>query len=150
MLGEAFKLIRRQTLARSRDTEQLRTDVLEMRAKMRKELLKKEAGRVDLKQAEGGLTDIEFLTQYLVLRHCAAHPALIEFSDNWRQTDALVEAGVLQAEDAEVLIDAYRRYRTWMHARNLQKQDALCDEGQFVEERAAVQRLWASKLQDTI
>lgn len=150
MLGEAFKLIRRQTLARSRDTEQLRTDVLEMRAKMRKELLKKEAGRVDLKQAEGGLTDIEFLTQYLVLRHCAAHPALIEFSDNWRQTDALVEAGVLQAEDAEVLIDAYRSYRTWMHARNLQKQDALCDEGQFVEERAAVQRLWASKLQDTI
>lgn len=141
-VGRAFEVIRRQVLARPRDAEQLRTDVIEMRDKMRAQLLKKREGFVDLKQAPGGLTDVEFLTQYLVLKHCHAHPALIEYSDNWRQTDALVEAGVVSEADAEILIDAYRRFRTWMHARALQNQDMLSPDGVFAEQRTAVRALW--------
>jgi glutamate-ammonia-ligase adenylyltransferase len=105
------------------------------------------AGRFDVKQGEGGLTDIEFLTQYLVLRHAHAHPALVEWPDNWRQTDALVAAGVLRAEQARVLIDSYRDYRAWLHARDLQQADALADDSEFQAARAAVRALWREILE---
>lgn len=117
-----------------------------MREKMRSELALREAGRIDIKHVPGGLTDVEFLTQYLVLAHCHRQPSLIEWSDNWRQTDALIAAGVLGIEDGRALIGAYRDYRAWLHGRDLQKRNRLAAEDQFVEQRGAIAALWQQHL----
>jgi [glutamine synthetase] adenylyltransferase / [glutamine synthetase]-adenylyl-L-tyrosine phosphorylase len=141
-LQEAFAELRREVITRRRDEAKLRADVRDMRARMRRHLDRSTREAFDVKQGEGGLTDIEFITQYLVLRHAHAHPELAAWPDNWRQTDALVAAGVLEAGKAGALIDTYRDYRAWLHARDLQQGEGLADDSQFTAQRAAVRSLW--------
>jgi glutamate-ammonia-ligase adenylyltransferase len=141
-LQEAFRAVRRDVLMRKRDPSALRRDVVQMRDRMRRHLDKSRPGAFDVKHGRGGLTDIEFITQYLVLAHAHAHPALVEWSDNWRQTDALVSAGVVTRAQAATLIDSYRDYRAWLHARDLQQAEVMADDSQFAAARAAVTALW--------
>jgi glutamate-ammonia-ligase adenylyltransferase len=145
-LQQAFVSLRQEVLTRPRDPARLQAEVRDMRAKMRQHLDKSRDGRFDVKHGRGGLTDIEFITQYLVLRHAHAHPALVEWPDNWRQTDALVAAGVLLPAQARVLIDSYREYRAWLHARDLQQAESMADDSQFQAARAAVSALWRELL----
>ena len=145
-LQQAFAKLRREVLTQARDETRLRTEVREMRAKMRAHLDRPEPGLFNVKQGEGGLTDIEFITQYLVLRHAHAHPALAEWPDNWRQAEALVAAGVLTAAQAGVLIDTYREYRGWLHARDLQAAKPMADDSQFQAARERVRTLWEQVL----
>jgi len=142
----AFERIRREVLTQPRDAAKLRQDVLEMRERMRGALDKGSAGRFDVKQGAGGLTDIEFITQYLVLRHAAAHPQLLDWPDHWRQTDALAAAGALPAGRATELIEIYRTYRGWLHRRSLQQLDALAPAGDFAAERRRTRELWEESL----
>ena len=74
---------------------------------------------LDVKQDPGGITDIEFLVQYLVLREASRYPDLVRWSDNIRQLEALAAHGILPPADAEELADAYRTYRQRMHHLNL-------------------------------
>jgi glutamate-ammonia-ligase adenylyltransferase len=141
-LRAAFEDVRREVLARPRDAAKLRDDVVAMRERMRGALDKAGSARFDVKQGEGGLTDIEFITQYLVLRHAAAHPALLDWPDHWRQTEALAAAGLLPAEQAQALIEIYRAYRGWLHRRSLQQLDALAPAGEFAAERERARALW--------
>ncbi|MCI0749910.1 MAG: bifunctional [glutamate--ammonia ligase]-adenylyl-L-tyrosine phosphorylase/[glutamate--ammonia-ligase] adenylyltransferase, partial [Nevskiales bacterium] len=143
---QAFRRVRQAVLRRPRDPAALRREVLDMRARMRKVLDKSRPGRFDVKQGEGGLTDIEFITQYLVLRQAPKHPALMEWTDHWRQTDALVAARVLEAGSARTLIETYRRYRAWLHACDLQQGQPVSDDEHFAAERAAVRALWRDLL----
>ncbi len=80
-----------------RDT--LRTDVKEMRLRMRRELSKAGPGQFDIKQDAGGIADIEFLVQYWVLAAAHAHPDLLTYTDNIRQLEGLAAVGVLDAGD---------------------------------------------------
>ncbi len=95
-------------LTRPRDPVKLRADVVEMRG-----LIAAEKGTTDpwdIKQVAGGLVDVEFVAQYLMLRHGPERPDL--FSTN--TADALArlrEAGILRPDDAEVLIPAIRLYQ---------------------------------------
>jgi hypothetical protein len=73
----------------------LREEVVSMRARMRRELDRSEAGRFDLKHGRGGIGDIEFVVQYLVLLNARNFPAVIRFSDNIRQIAALAAVGRL-------------------------------------------------------
>jgi glutamate-ammonia-ligase adenylyltransferase len=113
-----------------------------MRARMRANLEKREAARWDVKQGGGGLIDAEFITQYLCLRHAQAHPAVVEYTDNWRQLEALAAAGLVSAAQKDALLAAERAYRGWLHRRALQTQDALADDADLQEHRAAVGALW--------
>ena len=99
-LCEAFERVRAQTLSQPRDGRKLREDVVSMRARMRAELDRSSAQRFDLKQGEGGLVDLEFLLQYLVLRESAAKPALLAPHDTPGLIDALRAEGPLDAETA--------------------------------------------------
>ena len=143
-LGEAFRLIRAEVLTRPRDESKLRQEITDMRAKMRANLEKKVPGLWDVKQGEGGITDAEFLTQYLLLRDAHKDPALVEWSDNWRQLDALERAGSVTAEQKSQLIEAYRTYRSWIHERGLQLESALAGGLQFLNEREIIKTLWRS------
>jgi glutamate-ammonia-ligase adenylyltransferase len=141
-IGQRFEAIRRQVLCLPRDAEPLRREIADMRAKMRAQLERREEGRWDVKQGEGGLIDIEFITQYLLLREAQRAPALVAYPDNWRQLEALTAAGVIDSAARDTLIQAYRQLRAWSHARGLQQEDALAPAAAFAEEREAVCRLW--------
>ena len=148
-LIEAFEKLRRDVVTRERDPARLKKEVREMREKMRAHLDKKEEGRFNVKQGEGGLTDIEFVTQYLVLRHAHAHPGLAVWSDNWRQAEALVAAGVLTPAQASVLIDTYREYRAFLHERDLQQAETMADDSRFEAARQKVRALWNDTFGET-
>lgn len=98
----------RTALTRPRDQVKLRADVVEMRG-----LIAEEKGTTDpwdIKQVAGGLVDVEFVAQYLMLRHGPERPDL--FSTN--TADALArlrDAGCLSGDHAEVLIPAIRLYQ---------------------------------------
>ena len=102
-LLQAFEDIRTATLARPRDADSLRSEVVKMRARMRAELDRSDVARFDLKQGAGGLVDLEFLIQHLVLRDAAAHPALLSPRDTPGLITALATAGALSAEEAAAL-----------------------------------------------
>lgn len=102
-----FTQVRSAVLARPREVAALQRDVATMRAKMRGELDRSTAGRFDVKQGSGGLVDLEFLTQMLVLREAAAHPELIGPTATPALLGALAAAGVLAAADARALVDAH-------------------------------------------
>ena len=91
-----FGAVRKDTLARQRDPVQLRADVSKMRARMRAELDRSDAALFDLKQGEGGLVDLEFLLQALVLDHADTVPALLGPRDTPGLVAALHEAGVFE------------------------------------------------------
>lgn len=137
-IGAAFEQVRRQVLMRPRDADRLRGEIVEMRAKMRSNLDKSTAEAWDIKQGDGGLIDLEFITQYLVLRDAQRDPEIARWSDNWRQLEALCAAGSVAADDKDSLIQCYRHLRTWAHAQSLRAESVLCPADQFAAERAQV------------
>jgi glutamate-ammonia-ligase adenylyltransferase len=88
-----FEALRAQVLGTQRDAEQLSEDVVRMRGRMRAELDRSDAARFDLKQGAGGLVDLEFLLQWMVLSHAAQHASLLETTS----TEALIEVAQAQA-----------------------------------------------------
>lgn len=145
-LCAAIAALRREVLMRQRDADTLRREVVEMRTRMRASLEKRGPGKWDVKQAEGGLIDAEFLTQFLVLRDAHAHAGLVDHTDNWRQLEALADAGRITAAEKDELLRATRAYRGWLHRRALQQADGLADQADFAAERAAVAALWQQTL----
>ena len=141
-IAREFERIRRETLCHRVRRDTLRDDVVSMRLKMRKELDRSDASVFDLKHGQGGIGDIEFLVQFLVLREAKVHPDVTVFSDNIRQIDALVAAGILKDTAGGQLQDVYRAYRLHLHRRVLDGQNALCDVDEFIDERAFVAALW--------
>ncbi|NKF21645.1 bifunctional [glutamate--ammonia ligase]-adenylyl-L-tyrosine phosphorylase/[glutamate--ammonia-ligase] adenylyltransferase [Solimonas marina] len=141
-----FAALRREILVRRRDPQKLAHDIVEMRAKMRASLDRSDAELWDIKQGEGGLIDIEFVTQYLVLRDAHCDAGIVQWSDNWRQLEALAAAGALDAQSCETLIACYRSYRAWAHNRSLQNAPQRAPYPRFEKERAAVREVVARYL----
>ena len=138
-----FVAMRERVLTEAVRRDTLRAQVAEMRARMRRELGRGDAARFDIKQDEGGLADIEFLVQYLVLEHAASHPALLEYSDNIRQLESLAAAGVLGSDVAGHAAEVYRRYRGELHAQSLADGAGLVPADAFEDERDWVRARWA-------
>jgi glutamate-ammonia-ligase adenylyltransferase len=145
-IASQFDAIRRATLMAGLHLDTLRNDVVTMRARMRSSLDKSDAERFDLKQGKGGIGDIEFLVQYLVLANAADHPAVIEFTDNIRQLDALATEGLLDFADATRLQECYRTYRHRAHHLSLNELPTYASASEFLAERQYVGQLWDSHL----
>ena len=142
MIGKEFDRIRKETLTHRVQLDTLRDDVLDMRARMREELDRGDAEHFDLKQGRGGIGDIEFLVQYLVLRKAGKHESLIEYTDNIRQLDGLVACGEIPQQDATDLQEIYRQYRLCQHHLVLNDERAIVAVRQFPQERERVARAW--------
>ncbi|MEM9172835.1 MAG: bifunctional [glutamate--ammonia ligase]-adenylyl-L-tyrosine phosphorylase/[glutamate--ammonia-ligase] adenylyltransferase, partial [Pseudomonadota bacterium] len=145
-LSDRFSAIRDGVLREAVEHDTLADDVIKMRARMRKELSRSGSTQMDLKQDAGGIADLEFLVQYLVLRDAAIAPEVLRWSDNVRQLDSLAAAGVLGEHDARRLQDIYRRYRRWAHARALNNEPALLSRDDLQSERQTVCALWLREL----
>jgi glutamate-ammonia-ligase adenylyltransferase len=141
-LCQQFEMIRKQALARRRDPKELRREVLEMRTKMRRELLKPDSNIFDIKQDSGGIVDIEFLVQYLVLTHACNHEELLEWTDNVRLIHTLIETSVIQEFDAHILKHAYLIYRAVAHKLSLQEKPARVPMERFHLLRSKVEQIW--------
>lgn len=141
-LGERFGQVRAATLGRERDPDQLRTAVADMREKMRAGLLVRQAGRFDIKQGEGGISDIEFMCQHAVLRWTAEYPALARYTDNIRILEGLRAQRLIDEDHEQLMADAYRAYRSRIHALALQEAPALADDAEFADYRRGVIELW--------
>ena len=134
--------ITREALVERVRHEQLRADVISMRKKMRGELDRSDQDHFDLKHGRGGIGDIEFLVQYLVLDNARNHPDVIFYSDNIRQLDALAEAGCIDAAVRDALQDAYRDYRLRHHHLVLDGRSPLVARDAFEEQRRFVIETW--------
>jgi glutamate-ammonia-ligase adenylyltransferase len=142
-LRDAFEAVRRSTLCVAVHRDTLRTDVKEMRMRMRRELSKAGAGQFDIKHDAGGIADIEFLVQYWVLAAANAHPDLLTYTDNIRQLEGLAAVGVLERATAQWLTDAYIGYRTVLHHLSLEGQgDRVLQQEPYVKTRARVVEIW--------
>lgn len=104
-----FEAARTSILLMSRDADALRADVITMRRKMRAELDRSDARLFDLKQGEGGLVDLEFLLQYLILRDAPAQASLAHPRANDALIRALLAAGVLDEDESTRLLGAHRQ-----------------------------------------
>jgi glutamate-ammonia-ligase adenylyltransferase len=110
-LAARFEATRRTVLTAPRDPAALREEVRHAREGARARPVR--AGRFDVKHSAGGMMDVEFAVQYLVLAHSAAHPALL---DNGQHRAAAARRGVGAAACcppawARRAADAYRELR---------------------------------------
>lgn len=137
-----FAQIRHDVLCRQRDVDALCQEVVAMRRKMWDALGSKNPKQFNLKKDAGGITDIEFMVQFLILAHAHRYPELVEWSDNIRQLESLHKVGILNAEYAETLSDIYRTLRDRIHELALQEQAAVVDASQFCKERDYVRHAW--------
>ena len=106
-LGARFARVRSALLSTPRDAAAVRTDISAMRARWRADRDRSDAVRFDLKQGIGGLVDIEFLLQGIVLSNAASHPQLLLSGNTPALIAAAERAGVLSAAEAVTLTSAH-------------------------------------------
>jgi glutamate-ammonia-ligase adenylyltransferase len=145
VVGAFFEDVRFEVLSQKRDIEQLRLEILEMRRKVH-------AGHpnpspdFDLKHDAGGMVDIEFIVQFLVLVFSNAYPQLIGNLGNIALLRIAGEVGLIQMQMAQEVGDAYRLQRARQHRLRLDGAEKtrvdLELEPQLVNSRAAVLALW--------
>lgn len=116
-LVAAVETLRKEVLSQSRDDALLANEVTSMRQKMREHQtdIGANSKRIDLKYARGGIVDIEFVVQYLVLKNAVNHPQICRWSDVVRVLDALEVTGILSTDSAKGLRDAYLQLRAATH-----------------------------------
>ncbi len=141
-LGEDFEALRGDILSRRRTRLDLMHDVTTMRSKMREvSASPQDTDEPELKQDQGGLVDIEFLVQFLVLLHAADTPALTRYTDNIAILTNLVTAGHLNHETGEILKRALIAYREATHFRWLGLKQA--ETSQLASLKVEVKAIWA-------
>jgi len=137
-----YEAIRRRILSLPRDSALLKTEVREMREKMRNALATKESNKFDLKQSKGGIADIEFIVQFGILARAAKNEALTTYTDNVRLLEGLQEDGFMSKTEAETLKAAYCTYRDYGHKQVLQGERAVINEAEVVELSKQVEQIW--------
>ena len=146
---ERFAQIRIEVLARPRSKSKLRKEVKNMRERMRKELLKRIQGSFDLKQDKGGIVDIEFIVQYLVLLKSNEYAELLNWTDNVRLLQTLAETGIIDEYTAYFLREAYLIYRAAAHKLSLQEKSPIVPEDKFGDLRKKVKEIWNYFMENT-
>jgi glutamate-ammonia-ligase adenylyltransferase len=141
-LCAAFEAVRRRILTEAVRRDTLRTDVRDMRLRMRRELSRSVAGQFDIKQDAGGIADLEFLVQYWVLAAADTHPQLLTYSDNIRQLEGLAEAGLLDGKTTEWLKEAYIGYRSVLHHLSLEGGERVVPAAPYEETRNRIREIW--------
>ncbi|CAN7540981.1 bifunctional [glutamate--ammonia ligase]-adenylyl-L-tyrosine phosphorylase/[glutamate--ammonia-ligase] adenylyltransferase [Massilia sp. LjRoot122] len=143
-IGARFEQIRDTVLRKDRSAQdqQLKDEVRAMRKRMRDANVNP-TELFDLKQDEGGMIDIEFIVQYLVLRHAANYPQLTANAGNIALLKLSGELGLIDAALAAAVADAYRVMRRLQHQVRLQGQEkARVDPQVLGQHPAQVRRLW--------
>jgi len=117
-IGAVFEAFRRDVLQAARDPAKLAGEVLAMRQRML-DAHPNRSGLFDVKHDRGGMVDIEFIVQHLVLAHSRAHYELTGNLGNIALLRMAGALGLISAALAERVADAYRQYRRLQHGLRL-------------------------------
>lgn len=150
---QAFDHIRKQVLTTPRQETQVRQNVIEMRQKMQHHLGTKtmrraygETEQFNLKQDFGGLIDIEFLAQFMVLAYANKYPNLAIWPDNVRIFEEVEKTGIWTANRCQKLTQAYLDLRKKTHELALSEQKNIVDDQAWHELRQFVREVWEDVL----
>ena len=148
-LAEKFTVVRQTILSAPRDDQKLQQDVIEMRAKMRQHLgtkkKEKASQQFHLKQDAGGIVDIEFIVQYLVLTHAHQHSDLTRYTDNIRILEAIHAYELLNEQNIQILVEGYKALRSYTHRLALQKQSNTININEYegvLAHKQKIEALW--------
>ncbi len=144
-VGAKFEQIRIEILRQKRDRVKLREEVLSMRQRMIENHGTKSDDRAtvfDLKQDPGGLIDVEFIVQYLILGHAHEHPELCGNLGNIALLRIAADLGLIPVDLADAVRDAYREYRRRQHALRLNERKSRVPPGEVAIHAEAVRTLW--------
>ena len=141
-IGAAFEAIRETVLRQKRDDDELLREVKTMRKKMH-DAHPSKGELFDLKHDAGGMIDIEFIVQFLILRHAADYPQLTADIGNIALLRLCGELDLIDAALAEQAAGAYRHFRKLQHQIRLQGEERARVERDAVKGDAeVVQKLW--------
>ncbi len=143
-IGARFEAVREEVLRQDRGGREaeLREEVVKMRKRMH-DAHPNTSERFDLKQDDGGMIDLEFIVQYLVLRHAFAHPQLTANKGNIALLRMCAELGLIDPALAQGAADAYRLMRRLQHQVRLQGQEqARVDPALVAPHAEVVMLLW--------
>lgn len=146
---QQYNDIRKGILILKREPKELHKDVVEMRNKMRDHLDKSTDKNFDIKQGRGGLVDIEFLMQYLVLTHSSEHENICQQSDNIGVFTELAKNDVITHEQKEKLSNAYCLLRDYGHKMSLQNNSSLMPKEEFLAVTQEINPIVQSFLNDS-
>jgi glutamate-ammonia-ligase adenylyltransferase len=147
LLLKKFIKVRTDILSQLREKESVMEDVVSMRARMRNELKSKSSSDSDklafeIKQGKGGIVDIEFLVQYLVLAHSNQCQGLLTYTDNFRILEAAKECRLLDQNEMQTLINAYLDFRSASHQVALQQENLLGTAEILQTQQMEVSKIW--------
>ena len=142
-MGAGFEAVRTRVLTRARDAAALAKDVLAMRARLH-EAHPNRSGLFDVKHDRGGMIDVEFAVQYLVLAHAHRYPDLTGNLGNIALLKRAADHGLIAPDLAERCREAYREFRRLQHALRLNgAQYARVPPERVAAHAGAVRALWA-------
>lgn len=141
-LSQEFNRIRQDVLSTYRDSDKLKTDVREMREKMYLHLANTDKTLFNIKTDPGGITDIEFIAQYLVLANAPQNVDLAYWSDNVRIFDVMASNNMMSLDMAENLKNCYTVLRNRIHHLNLLGESSIVPASEFTEVRSFIQQIW--------
>ena len=140
-VASRFEATRRAVLTASRDGAALRAEVRAMREKVRAHR-PVPADRFDVKHSAGGMMDVEFAVQSLVLEHSRTHPELLDNKGNIALLQRAEDCGLLPPGVGRAAADAYRELRRAQHRARLDEQPTQVDPDALAPQRDAVLALW--------
>jgi glutamate-ammonia-ligase adenylyltransferase len=141
-IGAAFESIRREVLSRVRDPVTLRQEIVRMRERIHQGHPNR-SGRFDVKHDPGGMVDVEFLVQYLILAHAHQHPELIDNVGNAALLRRAGAAGLIDDTLAHAVAEGYARLRRLQHRERLQgAAEARIDPAEGTSAQQAIATLW--------
>jgi [glutamine synthetase] adenylyltransferase / [glutamine synthetase]-adenylyl-L-tyrosine phosphorylase len=147
-LAAPFDAIRNEVLSKPREREKLRQEIIEMREKMRTEKDKTSKDRpnqIELKHTHGGIVDVEFIVQYLILAYSHEHPDFLKNLGNFALLMRAGALGILDEDIAAKVAKAYLAYREQQHlARNNNQLKTWVAKDALSEERHAVTAAWSA------
>ena len=146
-LAHRFSLLRAQVLQNSRDKNELATAVREMRIKMRDHLLQSSEGMFNLKQSPGGIADIEFIAQFMVLAYSHEYQELTVWSDNVRIFEVLADLELMPVMQAQHLTQTYCWLRDKNHELTLQQMSGQLENAIVAEKTDTVIEIYRQILE---
>ncbi|UCD67090.1 MAG: bifunctional [glutamate--ammonia ligase]-adenylyl-L-tyrosine phosphorylase/[glutamate--ammonia-ligase] adenylyltransferase [Betaproteobacteria bacterium] len=143
VISSAFEQIRIDVLSQNRELDGLRTAVIDMRQKMR-DGHPNTSDLFDLKHDAGGIVDVEFIVQYLVLGYAATYPRLTSNIGNLALLSLAAELDLIPRDIAADVVSAYRFFRARQHALRLQgERYARLDLTEVSKQVDSVTKLWS-------
>jgi [glutamine synthetase] adenylyltransferase / [glutamine synthetase]-adenylyl-L-tyrosine phosphorylase len=140
-LKARFDTVRASVINAKRDVASLRQEIVAMRDKLRAAHSVK-PDLFDVKHSAGGMVDVEFAVQYLVLAHAAQHPALLANVGNIALLLSAEKAGLLPSGVGEAAGSAYRELRRVQHRARLDEQPTQIPAAELEKECKAIKALW--------